>query len=84
MRCENATAMVEKKRDGKMRTLEKVGLWIHLGYCSLCKLFFKQSEIIDRSYTAYADRIQTEEKVYPFDPVRKDILNKAFREELHK
>ena len=84
MNCQQASAVVEKKRDGKLSASERIGLWIHLGYCSICRLFFQQSEIIDKSYKYYADDIDLEQKIYPLSPERKEALEKALREEMKK
>lgn len=84
MTCQHATSVVEKKRDGKLSLNERIGLWIHLGYCSICKLFFQQADIIDKSFSAYADNIDMEEKIYPLDPMRKDAMDKVLKEELKK
>ncbi|MCW3126187.1 MAG: hypothetical protein JWO03_1845 [Bacteroidetes bacterium] len=84
MRCSNAAALAEKKRDGKLSLAERIGLQIHLLYCSLCRIFFKQSEIVDKSYEWYADDIDLGDKVHPLDPSRKEALDKAFKDELNK
>lgn len=82
MNCESATALVEKERDKQLDFLERIGLWIHLGYCGLCKLFFKQSRILDDSAKAYSEKVTHEQKAYKLDPDRKARLNKAFDVEL--
>jgi hypothetical protein len=82
MNCESASALVEKKRDKKLDFSEKIGLWIHLGYCSICALFFEQSKILDESAKAYATKVTNEQKAYKLNPERKAELNKAFDTEL--
>ena len=82
MSCEHATALVEKKRDKKLVLSERFGLWIHLGYCSICALFFEQSKILDDSAKAYAIRVTNEQKNYPLDPKRKAEIAQAFDTEL--
>jgi len=68
MSCEHATALVEKKRDDKLQLSERMGLWVHLAYCSICALFFEQSKILDDSAKAYAVKVHNEQKTYPLDP----------------
>ena len=82
MNCESATALVEKKRDKKLELSERLGLWIHLGYCSICALFFEQSKILDDCTKVYGDKVTNEQKAYKLDPERKATLIKAFDTEL--
>jgi hypothetical protein len=48
MNCHQATALVQKKAEGKITFSERVGLFVHLSFCSLCKLFFVQTEMISK------------------------------------
>lgn len=84
MNCAEATAIVEKKRDGKLSFAEKVGLWLHVFYCKLCKTFFIQSEILDRSYHHLAQRITDGRQAYTLDPATKEKMSAALHEELQK
>ena len=45
--CKHATYLIEKKLIGKITLREKVQLHIHLYGCSVCKLFNKQSRMIN-------------------------------------
>ncbi len=82
MNCEHATSLVEKKRDKKLVLSERIGLWIHLAYCSFCALFFEQSRILDEVTKAYAKKVTNEQKAYKLDPLQKSELIKAFDKEL--
>jgi len=82
MNCESAAALVEKERDRKLGLAERIGLWIHMGYCRLCRLFYKQSNILDDSAKAYADKVSKEEKSYKLKPESKAKINHAFDVEL--
>lgn len=84
MNCRSATSLVEKKRDGKLALREKIGLWIHLSYCSFCALFFQQSKILDDSAKSYATKVTNEQKAYKLDNSFKDKLSKDFEQELKK
>ena len=84
MSCEHATALVEKKRDDKLLISERLGLWVHLAYCSICALFFEQSKIVDDSAKAYADKVYNEQKTYPLNPEQKAKLTAAFDAEMKK
>ena len=46
MNCAEAGLLCEKKRESKLGIFERFGLWLHLAYCSFCRLFISQSEII--------------------------------------
>jgi hypothetical protein len=84
MNCEEATALVEKKRDAKLSRTERIGLWIHLLYCKLCGLFFEQSQMVDKTAKTYADKVDSGQKVYPLRPQRKTQLAAEMEAELRK
>ena len=84
LNCEGATALVEKQCEKKLSFTERIGLWIHMAYCGFCKLFYKQSKILDDSAKAYADRVSSEQKTYKLNPEFKVKLNEAFDTELKK
>ena len=82
MSCKQATSLVEKKRDKKLVLSELFGLWVHLGYCSICALFFEQSKILDDSAKSYASKVTNEQKSYTLDPKRKAEIAQVFDTEL--
>jgi uncharacterized protein YdeI (YjbR/CyaY-like superfamily) len=84
MNCESATALVEKKRDRKLDLSERLGLWMHLAYCSFCTLFFEQSKILDDTTKVYSERVTNQQKSYKLNPDRKSEIIKAFDTELKK
>lgn len=84
MNCEEATAVVEKQRDGKLSLGERIGVWLHLLYCRLCKAFFDQSAILDKSYNNLAKRIDEGELGYRLDPSHKEKMKAALQEEMQK
>ncbi|MBS1617978.1 MAG: hypothetical protein JST76_05645 [Bacteroidetes bacterium] len=84
MNCAEATAVVEKKRDGKLSFTEKVGLWLHTFYCRLCKAFFVQSAILDKSYHNLAQRVTDGRQTYPLDPSLKEKMKASLQEEMQK
>ena len=45
--CRQATYLIEKRQIGKITLREKVQLQVHLYGCSVCKLFSKQSVMIN-------------------------------------
>lgn len=46
--CQQATLLIEKKQLAKLTTREKFELKLHLAGCSVCKLFQRQSIMINR------------------------------------
>lgn len=82
--CEQATELVEKKRDGKLSVSERIGLRLHLAYCSLCALFFEQAARIDQAAQLLAGRVQQGDTSYHIDPARKAALDKELKEQLKK
>lgn len=46
--CKEATQMVIKKEDEKLKFLEMFKLKMHLLMCSACKAFEKQTELINK------------------------------------
>ena len=46
--CKKATYLIEKKQIGKITLWEKIQLRIHLAGCSVCKIFQRQSILINR------------------------------------
>lgn len=48
MSCKQATYLHEKKKEGKITFTETIGLKIHLLYCSLCRMFFKQIDELEK------------------------------------
>ena len=84
MNCAEATAVVEKKRDGKLSFAGRVGLWLHLWYCKLCKTFFVQSAILDKSYHNLAQRVTDGRQTYTLDPDTKEKMKTALYEEMQK
>jgi hypothetical protein len=45
--CQKATFLIEKKKLSGIKLLQQVELRIHLAGCSVCRLYEKQSFIID-------------------------------------
>jgi hypothetical protein len=45
--CKQATFLIEKKSFGKLSFRESVELRIHLYGCSFCRLYSKQSQVIN-------------------------------------
>lgn len=48
MNCQQATCLHTKHKEDKLSFTEKLGLKIHLAYCSLCRLFFEQADAIEK------------------------------------
>ena len=46
--CRHATYLIEKKQYTSLTIRERIGLYIHLSGCSVCRLFQQQSRWINR------------------------------------
>jgi hypothetical protein len=44
--CKNATYLISIKEEGKLGFIDKMKLKMHLGICSACRIFAKQSWFI--------------------------------------
>lgn len=53
--CKKATQYILKREQGRLSIKKRLELWLHLGICSLCKLFFKQNAIINKSLQKSGD-----------------------------
>lgn len=47
--CRQATYLHEQKKEGKLSLAERFGLWLHLLYCGICRLFVKQVEEVEQA-----------------------------------
>ncbi len=50
--CRQATYLIEKQQIGKINLREKVQLQVHLYACSVCKLFSKQSVVVENTISS--------------------------------
>ncbi len=46
--CKEATRMVSKKEEGKLSSVNRVRLWYHFAICSLCRLFYRQNDLLTK------------------------------------
>ena len=49
--CKQATDFISRKEEGKLSPVQRMQLWLHLGVCTFCKLFYKQNKIITQQAT---------------------------------
>lgn len=47
--CKEAVQFIIKKEEGKISLLERMSLWRHLAICSLCRIFSRQNDMINRT-----------------------------------
>jgi predicted anti-sigma-YlaC factor YlaD len=48
--CKQSTEWVIKKEDGRLSVKENIQLMSHLAICSFCRLFSRQSLLINKAY----------------------------------
>ena len=72
--CHKATFLIEKKQLDSIRFNEQLELLVHLARCPACRLYQKQSTLINRRVQEYlANKLSTGE-----------ALDEAFKEELQQ
>lgn len=81
MSCRDATYLHGKQKEGKLSFTEAIGLKIHLLYCSLCRLFFKQLDELEERTHIFS---HSNEPVNTLDAAAKEKMKQALQEELKK
>lgn len=77
--CKQATFLIEKKLVSKLTIREKFELAIHLAGCSLCRMFQRQSMVINRlSHQLFNNAQQDEKKLDEF--FKKELQDKIDKE----
>ncbi len=79
--CKQATYLHTKKVEGKLSFAEKVGLKLHLLYCRICRLFFKQIDELEKHvhHCSHSNDIIT-----PLDAAVKEKMQRTFANEMKK
>ena len=80
--CKQATFLIEKKSIAKLSFRETIELRIHLTGCHFCRLFSKQSHIINELVQELF-RSSTQQSDSPGDAFKKQ-LQQRIEEELNK
>lgn len=81
MTCRDVTFLHEKKKEGKLSFSEALGLKIHLLYCGLCRLFFKQMDDLEKQTS---DLCKTEKVISTLDTSTKEKMQQALIDEMKK
>lgn len=79
--CKEATFLIEKKLVGKITLREKLQLHIHLYGCSVCKVFNKQSKLINAMIKSLVSNAAADIKL---DDDFKSSLQHRIENELNK
>ena len=80
--CKKATFLIDKKNLEGISFLQHMELRIHLAGCSICRLYQKQSQAIDKLVdNFYHTNTSTE---FALDEEFKEFLEKAISKELKK
>jgi hypothetical protein len=80
--CKQATLLIEKKELGKLSFREAIELRIHLHGCSFCRLYKKQSHVINKMVQElFKSSMQDSVKL---DDTFKQNLRERIEEELNK
>lgn len=81
MSCRDTTYLHGKQKEGKLSFTETLGLKIHLLYCRLCRLFFKQLDELEEHTHLFS---HSHEPNAPLNAASKEKMRKALQEELKK
>lgn len=80
--CEKATFMIEKKNFGALSFTESLELKIHLTGCEMCRIYQRQSTIIDKvAFTIFDKSVDKELKL---DEKYKNKLQQSIDEKLRR
>jgi hypothetical protein len=80
--CRKATFLIEKRMIGKITFREAIELRIHLAGCSVCRLFEKQSVLINKMVQQLFAPINS--TVVTLDDNYKKELHNRIEEEINK
>jgi hypothetical protein len=81
MTCRDVTYLHEKKKEGKLSFGEMIGMRLHLLYCGLCRLFFKQLDGLEKQsyHLSHSDKISSS-----LDTAAKEKMRQRLADELRK
>jgi len=80
--CRQATLLIEKKQLGRLSLRERVELHIHLTGCSFCRLYNKQSSLINNMVQQLLEGSNRQD--ITLDDDFKKELRERIEEELNK
>ncbi|KQM77028.1 hypothetical protein ASE74_17330 [Pedobacter sp. Leaf216] len=76
--CKQATFLIEKRISGKITAAETLQLHVHLAGCSVCKVYQKQSILINRVFAGF------ENADFKLDEAFKKTLTEQIEKEMNK
>lgn len=47
--CKEATYLHTQHQEGQLSCIQRFSLWLHLLFCGICRLFFRQMAIIEKA-----------------------------------
>jgi hypothetical protein len=80
--CKRATFLIEKKLIDRLTLREKIELRIHLYGCSVCRMFDKQSAIINKMVQQFF-RSSNDAEIHLEDTFKQELRHRI-EEELNK
>lgn len=81
--CEKATFMIEKKKSGTISFTENLELKIHLAGCEMCRIYQRQSKVIDKvAFTIFNK--STDRELNKLEDHFKKELQETIKEKLNK
>ncbi|WP_316848266.1 hypothetical protein [Pedobacter psychrodurus] len=76
--CKQATFLIEKRIAGKITAAETLQLHVHLTGCSICKIYQKQSVLINKIFVGF----QNDD--FKLDEAFKKTLTEQIEKEINK
>ena len=80
--CKKATFLIDKKNLEGIRFLQQMELRVHLAGCSICRLYQKQSQVIDKMVNNIYHHNASAE--FALDEGFKEFLERIISKELKK
>jgi len=79
--CKQATYLHTKKVEDKLSYAESLGLKLHLLSCSICRMFFKQIDELEKHahHSSHTDRVNA-----TLDAATKENMQRALADEMKK
>jgi len=69
--CKKSTELVIQKEEGRLSANQRFQLFLHMDICSFCRLFAKQSSIINKAFHKNANQ----ENLHLTDEEKDEMIN---------
>ena len=73
MDCKHASQLITQGMDRPLNWQERLGLWVHLRICGMCRQFFNQVHLIRNALRRMVNHAESDESVKLPEEVRARI-----------